>query len=393
MTVPNATSADLREEPVLDAIETIDAGRPPFVSIYLRADSDAADADTRFDIRWRNARRDVDAALREAGVRPSDAYLDEVGRALGTHGDGATAVVIADAEGPRAVGQLSEPVRHDLISVDSVARIVPRLAWERSQVPHVVVVADREGADIVTVEPLAEPTMRTVEGDTEHIHRDNTGGLSHQRHQTRAENTWDRNARAVADEVADAARRIDARLVVVAGDVRAVQFLHEHLPPEIDGLVKEASASAQQGVDDLADEIVRWEATVAAERTVATLHAFAGALGRGDAVEGVDATFAALRQRRVATLLIADDSDAVGERGSGATTDREPDEVWFDPADRALVATSPDELEGVAQGRPVAGPRTEVALRAALASGADIELVPVVGRHVPDGGIGAVLRF
>ncbi|MDY7104313.1 MAG: Vms1/Ankzf1 family peptidyl-tRNA hydrolase [Actinomycetota bacterium] len=384
MTVPNATiSADLRDEPVLDALDTIDAGRPPFVSIYLRARSDVEDAEERFDIRWRNARRHIDSVLREAGVDPSDDYLDRVGDALGSHADGATAVVLADADGPRAVGELSEPVRHDVVEVHSLARVVPRLAWERSQVPHVVVVADREGADIVTVEPLAEPIVRSVDGDTEHIHRDNTGGLEHKRHQTRAENTWDRNARAVADEVAEAARRIDAGLIVVAGDVRALQFLREHLPQEVTSLVREATASAEHGDDELADEIVRWEATIAAERTVATLHAFAEALGRDEAVEGAEATFAALRQRRVATLLIADDSERT-EPG---------DDAWFDPGDRALVADEASELDGVAQQTPVSGPRSEVALRAGLASGADVQLVPAVGRHVPSEGIGAILRF
>jgi hypothetical protein len=58
------------------------------------------------------------------------------------------------------------------------------------------------------------------------------GGWSQPRYQRRAEDSWQHNAMAVADAVTQATRDLHAGLLLVAGDVRAVQLLRDHLPPE-----------------------------------------------------------------------------------------------------------------------------------------------------------------
>src|SRR5262249_60119159 len=63
--------------------------------------------------------------------------------------------------------------------------------------------------------------------------RNAPGGWSQPRYQRRAEDSWQHNAAAVAQVVTRALRDLRAGLLLVAGDVRAVQLLRDHLPPAL----------------------------------------------------------------------------------------------------------------------------------------------------------------
>ena len=97
---------------------------------------------------------------------------------------------------------------------------------------HVVVEADRAGADLTAFDGGDVLTTQTVEGSTLYIHRGHPGGWFQPRFQHRAENTWKDNAHQVADAVADLVRKVDAVLVAVSGDIRAQTFILESLPAE-----------------------------------------------------------------------------------------------------------------------------------------------------------------
>jgi len=118
----------------------------------------------------------------------------------------------------------------------------------------VVVETGRAGADLTAFDGGTVLATETVDGDTEHIHRRHPGGWSHRRFQQRAENTWEGNAHHVADAVAVLARKVDAELVAVAGDVRAQTFVLGALPTELSDLAVKIEADSPAGI---AEEVVR----------------------------------------------------------------------------------------------------------------------------------------
>jgi peptide subunit release factor 1 (eRF1) len=234
----------------------------------------------------------------------------------------------------------------------------------------VVVVTDRTGADIVQAVGADEVGASAVDGESLHITRSAPGGWSQRRYQQRAENVWEDNARLVADAVTHAVDEIGARVVIVAGDVRARSFLLEHLPQRIVDLTVQADTSEPAG---LAAETVRHTATVAAADTRECLEQLR-TRPADHVTQGAVATVAALRAAAVDLLLVHD--DPVDERTA-----------WIsdDPAVIALDQNTLAEPDNARQARLV-----DAAIRAALATGASVRIVP---GHVVEDDLAARLRF
>ncbi|HSL59907.1 MAG TPA: Vms1/Ankzf1 family peptidyl-tRNA hydrolase [Acidimicrobiales bacterium] len=349
------------------------ARRGPFTSIYVNARSDRVDAADRLRIEWGNLRREAAAhGAPDAAI----ATIDELA-ATTHHGDAAAFAVIIDGDGGAHREALIDPIDHDVVDVDTLPRLGPIIEVRQGSIPHLLVVADRVGADLVAVAGGGETAAESVEGSEVDIHRGAPGGWSQRRFQQRAENRWEDNARGVAEEAARAARDIGARIVVVAGDERAVGFLREHLPADVAGLVVEVDGSRHDDLDGIADDAVRLVATEVAREVVERLEAFASARGRGDAVDGVTATLTALTERRVERLVIHDDPD--DDRRAAISDDRSV--VVDDPSDAADIGVDVDDARLV-----------DAAMAAALVTGAAITIVPSAGRNAPAEGLGASLR-
>ena len=206
-----------------------DAG--PFLSLYLHTEADVENAAGRSLTRWKTVRCELahrnvpDALLAEIEALVANAHL---------HGDGLA--VLATPEGIRHVeyGPVAGP--EDVATWAALPALVPLLAYRQSQLPIVVVLADRIGADLVAFRHDAAE-VETVEGGDFPITKVAPGGWSQRRYQQRAENTWETNAALAAEEVASLVRRVDAQIVVVAGDVRAVALLLDELPSDVAELV------------------------------------------------------------------------------------------------------------------------------------------------------------
>jgi peptide subunit release factor 1 (eRF1) len=126
----------------------------------------------------------------------------------------------------------------------------------------------------------------------------------------------------------------------------------------------------------LEDEIRRLVRTVAAEDEVALLERFKELRGQGQrAAEGVGPTIAALEAAMVDTLLLHDRLD--DERRG-----------WFGP-EANLIATDQGDLAAMGVEAPAEGRLLDLAVRAALGTGATCRLVPSTA--VRD-GLGAILR-
>jgi peptide subunit release factor 1 (eRF1) len=345
----------------------------PVVTAYLNARSDRTDADDRLRVEWVNARRDAAAS---GAPEPALEALDRLAADV-HHADGAAVVAVVAADGSTWHEALLDPVAHDLVAVDTLPRLAPVIEVRQRSVPHLVVVADRVGADLVAVADGVAAESRLVEGSDVDVHRGAPGGWSQRRFQQRAENRWEDNARGVADEVGDLARRVGARVVVVAGDERALAALRDHVDADTAGLVREVAGSRHGDPEAVAEEAVRLAATEAASEVVERLEAFASARGRGAAVDGAEATLAALGEGRVERLLVHDDPD--DDRRARIS------------ADRRLVAAAGVDTTGL--GTELVDARlVDAAVTAALTTGAAITIVPAAGRNAPADGLGAVLR-
>jgi peptide subunit release factor 1 (eRF1) len=349
----------------------------PFVSVYLDSRSDVVGADDRLSQRWKPLRRELaDSGATEADLEAIDGVVAE------GHRDGDTLAVFAAGGEVRMTQRLPDPPRHDTGKVAALPYLAPLLDWHQSLVPHVIVLADREGADLVAVGGADVIGEIQVSGDTEHIHRSAAGGWSQRRFQQRNENTWESNAGEVAEAVAKMAAAIDARLVVGAGDVRAVQFLQDALTPEVAGifrLLDSGQRAADGSVDDIAEDVVKVVATFVAEGTVARLRTFREEQGQGDrAADGPARTLEALARAQVEALLVHDDPS--DERTA-----------WFGP-EAVHVAGQRQTLLDMGVREPREGRLVDVAIRAALGTGAEVRIVPGAGSNGPTDGLGAILR-
>ena len=348
----------------------------PFLTLQLTTEADIDNAAQRSEQRWRAVRDE--AAAQGAPVEVLDAVDPLVPEA---HLEGQGLAVVASAAGVLHGEHVARVPERDLARWAPLPALLPIVAWRQESPAYVTVLADRQGADLTLVRRERPDVHREAGGDDYPLRKPNAGGWSQRRYQERAEHTWERNAADAAEQVARLARRSDARLIVVAGDERAVALLQEHLPAELaERLVVVSGGRSPDGSED----IFQAEAGVAVELAVnadadALLQKFREERGQDDrAAEGTRATFAALAMAAVDVLLVAPDDP------------EDPRVAWFGPEPTQL-ATTAAEVKAMGVDQPAEGRLVDVAVRAALGTGADIRVVGA-GAGL-EGGIGAILRW
>jgi hypothetical protein len=201
------------------------------------------------------------------------------------------------------------------------------------------------------------------------------------RYPHRAEDSWRHNAGRVAAELQEQSAALSAQLLVLAGDVRAVQLLSERLPSSSSLLIAHlaggrASDGSQSGRDDHLARLLREAAARQTARLLAYFHAHLDPAGLS--VEGPAETIAALAAGRVAVLLVEDEPDDARAAWFG----RSVHEVFADHATAALT-----------DGPISSGRLVDVATRAALISGARVRVIPTGTPGAPVGGVGALCRY
>src|SRR3954453_3812899 len=205
--------------------------RGPFVTVYLTTEATIDNAQQRSTQRWKTLRADL---VEQGAPVEVLATIDPlVGDA---HLRGQCLAVVAAADGDPLVEHRPDPPASDVGRWGPLPVFGPLLEWHQQSVPHVTVVIDRLGADLAVFGPLQRESVTHVGDSDDPISKASPGGWSQRRYQQRAENSWEENAKDVAAELTNVVEEIGARLVVVAGDVRAVQLLREHLDRSVDDL-------------------------------------------------------------------------------------------------------------------------------------------------------------
>jgi release factor family 2 len=351
----------------------------PFTSLYMATEGDVEQAPDLIALRWKNLRGAMLAAgVPEGTVAAVDPLVE------GSHLAGATLAVIAAVDGLRYSANLADPPpRETLLRHGALPDVLPLLAAGQAAVPHVALLTDRTGADMAA--RVADDVARAerVSGRvTPHLHKPQAGGWSQPRFHHRAEAIWESNAQEVADALARLVDQVRPRFVAAAGDVRALQLLREQAPKRVRELLTVVGGeyATLEAVFAEADKLIA--ATVEADDR-ALLDRFAEELGQADrAVEGAAATMAALGRGQVETLLL-----------TGLFLDDQRT-AWFGPAPTD-VAADRDDLAGLGVPGPVQGRLVDVAVRAALGTGAGVRVLDPAdrSRQAPAEGVGALLRF
>jgi hypothetical protein len=374
----SARTISLSDERVIaDVLRTTDG----VASVYF---GQSSTPDLEWHARWQAlAGRLIEAGASEAvvaAVERAVALASPVSAAMGASG----LAVFAGRTGEPVVLHTPGLAGPDHATWGPVARVAPVLAWLRDRPPYVLVVTDRAGADIETgAGGCHPPRSRSVLGPDDEIERNAPGGWAQLRYQHRAEDSWRHNARAVAEACERELRDGGARLLVVSGDVRAVQLLEDRLPEQVDGPLTirhitggRSNDGSQQHRHDTVAEIAR---AAAGDWTAELLARFAEQRSpRGLAVDGELATLEALGQGRIAVLLVEN-------RDGDSRT------AWFGPEPTQVRPTT--ETPPPSWASKDRGPLVDVAIRAALLAGAEVRVLDPGTRGAPAEGIGGLCRF
>ena len=360
-------------------LSTVLAAPGPFVTVLVGAESAVEQAADRYEAAWRAAVQQLEQQGVSASVR------DAVFAARGEHSDGEARLVVARVEDGTVL--VSEPVSTrpptDTVAVGPLPDLLPLVSDVTSQVPHVVVHADRTGADVEAFYDSGRSADEvTVKGRTLHLKKVAGGGWAHLHYQHRAENQWRENAKEIRETVVDLAGQVGAEVIVGVGDERELAYVKEGLTQPWDTRwVEVPGGRGQDGSEQRVAQLVR--DTVALHTASGTLDVLAEyAQERGQdkrACDGVEAVVEALRKAQVQTLLV--------------TTDADQGSTLFFGEDAAQVGLTRADVEALGAATVTEGPLVSVLLRAALATAADVQLVPHQSEQAPHQGVGAILRY
>ena len=379
----------------LDSLKPLLHHQGPLTTVSLdvtRAD-EAGDRELRG--RWNGLRRELES--KGAPGRTLDAIEEVVLRPThvpGRHGR----YVVASGERILFDRVLADaPVRDEAFH-DSSPSLLPAVRAADEAVRYLLVEVDRQGADLSwsgTDSHTPDADAGQVEGGHDVLHKVRAGGWSHRRMQSRVEDSWERNAEAVAAELERAVNehRPEHRpeLVMVTGDVRAVALLRDVVGHSTADLLVEVpgGSRADGGKEEVfAAKLAEVLEAFRARRREAVVDRMREALGRGDgAVTELSDVVDVLRRGQVDELIIlrnaAGDSVAhLNERS-----------LWVGP-DPMQVATSRSDLAslGVEDG-DAQELRADIAvLRAALAQDAGFTFALEGSISLVD-GLGALLRW
>lgn len=365
-------------------------GHPgPFATVYIDATRANEAADREVENRWKGVRRQLQAEGATAAVLDD---LEEVvlrpTRVPGPHGR----VLIADAEGVLVDRVVKDPPALTKGSWGPVPALLQAARAADESVDYVRVVVDRQGADLtwsVAGGHLPYGEAETVDGGHDVINKVRTGGLSHKRIESRAEDSWERNAEAVAAELDRQVLEHRPELVLLTGEVRAVPLVRAALNRATQALVVEVpgggraagihEASFEAHVEDALDSFRERRR----EQVLAELRE-----GQGrevGAVSSVDDVVAVLARGQVKELVLAD------EYGQGGGLDGRT--LWIGPSPMHIAASRADlEAQGVEAGDLEELPATVALVRAAFGQDAGLTFAPEGSVELIE-GVGATLRW
>ncbi|AEW97255.1 MULTISPECIES: baeRF2 domain-containing protein [Streptomycetaceae] len=357
----------------------------PWATVCVATGRPAEDTAARRELAARAARDELEAHGADRETR------EAVHRALTTPAPGgspAGRVVYATAGQVVLDVPLARAPATDLVDFSALPRLTPLVELAAREPTCLLARVDRTGADFWLRSGTGAHAAGEVSGERWPVHRTASADWSEHHFDRSVEETWERNATVVAEELSRLWRRCGADVVVLAGDPRIRHEVRMRLPGPVRAVTTEsehgsrAAGSGDRGrldhdVDRVRHDRVREHTLDVLERYRAERAKATGA-GPAAAAEGVPALVEAAREHRIAALLIdPDGSDVAREVWVGT----DPDQVSDRRTDSAYLGAV----------RPAPARADDALLRSAAATGA--EVLRVDGAEAPAGGLGALLRW
>lgn len=350
----------------------------PVASVHLDTGRGEVDSEKKIELRWKAARRSLaEQGAAEGTLVAMDKVVGGAKEVPGPQGE----ALFASGTQVLAAHTMAEAPRNDSAVHLPVADPLPLAIDRDHQLAYVVVAVDREGADVDAYPPAAQaPTFqRTFNGSTLHITRVRTGDMSQASYHRRSVNVWTENTGQAAEDIREAASQVDAAVILIAGDRKAIALLREHLetrPPSGRLVYVEGGRTDQSALDALrasVDEAMRRAMLESHQRVLTELHE---KLAGGQALQGLPRVMEALSQGRVETLLLSadrtGDPSLIGSR-------RDPMAVT---SDAAALSGDPTTF---------AAPASALLLRSAVYGNAQFtEILPGVSC---EDGMAALVRY
>ncbi|MEP6851596.1 MAG: Vms1/Ankzf1 family peptidyl-tRNA hydrolase [bacterium] len=368
-------------------LAALSAHQGPFGTVYLDTTRTSESGAKEVELRWRALREHLESAGAD------EATLAALDDAAGTHLEvaGARGQLLVAADGTVLLDRvLARAPLRPLARWSPLPHLMPFFAQAAPQVPHVLVVADRTGADVLTVGADAATAatlgeQQTVVGSEQYpIHKVGRDQWDERHFQNRVDNSWAANAADVTAEVRRHVDAIGARMVVVAGDERARALLGQDLPAALPPSVAveqveaggRAAGSSSEALDDAVHGVVLrfvWR-----ERRQ-VLERLRQGVGRHDyGVLGLAPVLEALRKAQVDTLVLSDDPSSTLNAAIGQGP--------------LQLAATDEELADMGVSDPEHDRLDAALVRALAGSSAQILVTPDAHAYLDD-GIGAVLRY
>jgi len=359
----------------------------PFATAYLDATRASEHGAEQVRLRWLALRAELAAA---GADEPTLAAMDESADSVDDHVAGEHGRVLVGGGGEVLLAAtLPRAPVHSQARWAPLPHLMPFLVQQGPRIAHVVVVADRAGADVSAAS--AAMTAAALPAEPEHVdgshdyplHKAASADWSERHFHQYVENNWAANAREVAGVVARLAAHVDAGLVVVAGEQRARGLLRDdlpgRLPPGVEVVdVSDGSRDARLEHGDLVDAVHGVLLRRDLREREQTLERLREAQGHGLAVQGIAPVLDALQRAQVDTLVVVDEPTArvhawVGPEATQLARDAE------DLQDLGVDAPQPDRLDAAM-------------LRALARTAGSLLTVPPADLSLPD-GVAALLRY
>jgi hypothetical protein len=369
---------------VLDGLRELFAQAGPFATAYLDATRSTESGGREVRLRWSGLREEL---RRQGADEPTLRALDEVTAArdaAGRHGRvlvGAAGTIVFDELLP------APPLRPGA-SWSALPDLMPYLSQRLNRGPalaHVVARVDHTGVDIEAVPVVGDGSAQSLQGSRQYpLHKTAANDWSERHFQNRVDNTVEFNARESSLAVAEQAKRVDAEVVIVAGDPRSAASVRDHLrgllPPSVD-VVEVAAGGRADGASEQALRMAvhdhLWRRVWRTRRDV--LARLQQDLGRGAyAVAGLNEVVGALQQAQVETVVLSDEPASTLH-------------AWIGP-EPLQFATSEDAVHELGVESPRETRLDAALVRAVVGSGADLMITPGGHGYVQD-GIAALLRY
>ena len=296
----------------LDSLKPLLHHDGPLTTVCLdvtRGDESSGDREVRS--RWNGMRRSLEqsgapaetiAAIEEVVLRPT--------HVAGPHGR-----YVVAARGRVLWDQvLPEPPARDEAFHDGAPSLVPAVAALDEAVRYLLVEVDRSGADLRWSDPAggavetSTDRVEHVDGGHDELHKVGGGGWSHRRFQARVQDSWERNAEAVAAELDKAVAEHRPELVLITGDVRALPLVRAAVGRTVGELLVEVpGGSRADGVkeDVFAQRVGEVLEAYRARRREAVVDRLREGLGRGEgAVTSLDDLVDVLRKGQVSEVVV-----------------------------------------------------------------------------------------